>query len=377
MRRLLPLLFLLALASGGAMPSPGPNPQPPLTPAVGGHVTKGDPRNAAVMPEQRIDLRFDHQLHLSQVELTCTDCHASIMKSKDASDFNVPAKSVCLDCHDAAEIAGDWNAAGGKSSLLSMPASQLNFSHARHLGQEGVTCATCHPDVGKKAIATRDDLPSMETCLSCHDGLKAPNDCQTCHLKGRAGTIRTLLAAMQLKPDDHGVAWLRQHSVSAERDMGLCASCHAQEDCLTCHDGSVPPNFHDGNYLVLHPQDAMANSSPCASCHRIDRFCRDCHFRAEVRPMGPLAGTGSFHPQGWLDPGTAAHHSNVAKKNIGECMACHDGNDCASCHAFYQGAPETHPSGWATSRRRERLQRLNPELCSHCHGMGEPGDPLP
>ena len=33
---------------------------------LAGHISEGDPRNAAVMPQQRIQLPFDHELHLSE-----------------------------------------------------------------------------------------------------------------------------------------------------------------------------------------------------------------------------------------------------------------------------------------------------------------------
>lgn len=370
MKLQVPLLLLVAATSA-------PNPQPPLTPARGGHVSTGDPRNPAIMPEQRIDLKFTHRLHVDEVGLMCANCHESALESKETSDLNLPSKSVCMECHDADEIPRDWGPKAGSTSSISMPAANLHFSHARHLAIEGVNCSSCHPDVAAKDLATRDDLPSMETCLSCHDGTKAPDDCRTCHLKGRGGTIRTVYDSGELKPDDHGPLWLRQHHVAAERDMGLCASCHAQEDCLTCHAGSIPPTFHDGNYVALHPQDAQANSPPCASCHRLDKFCADCHFRAGVVNGQPLIGGGGFHPPAWNLPGDPMHHANAAKKNLGACMSCHAGQDCVSCHAFYAGAPATHPPGWATSRRMERLRRANFDLCLECHGRGEPGDPIP
>ena len=356
--------------------TPSPSPMPPLTPLLGGHVTSGDPRNPAVMPEQRIDLKFTHRVHLEEADLGCTDCHETIPESSDASDFNVPLRSKCMDCHDAAEIPVEWSAKGGAKSALDMPQAHLRFSHQRHLAVDGVRCSTCHPNVAKEDVATRDDLPPMETCLTCHDGKQAPADCTTCHLKGRGGVVKTVYDSGELKPDDHGALWLRQHHVQAERDMGYCASCHAQEDCLTCHDGSIPPTFHDGNYIAVHPQDAQANDPPCASCHRLDTFCQDCHFRAQVQHEHPLH-EGGFHPEGWLTPGDPKHHANMARKNLGACAGCHPGDDCRECHAFYIGAPRTHPAGWANSRRMERLRRENFALCLQCHGMGEIGDPIP
>ena len=78
------------------------------------------------------------------------------------------------------------------------------------------------------------------------------------------------------------VLGIQQIAIGGPLYETYCASCHVQEDCVSCHEGSVRPAFHHGNYLAEHPRDAMANNPPCASCHRLDKFCRDCHFRAGV-----------------------------------------------------------------------------------------------
>jgi predicted CXXCH cytochrome family protein len=350
------------------------------TPSVGGHVTKGDPRNAVVIPEQRIDLKFDHSAHLGgDVGLECVDCHEAVKDSKRAGDFNVPAKELCLDCHDAVEVTQAWGADPGMAgNAVVIPPANIRFPHARHLEVEGVTCATCHAGVKDTKLATRDHLPSMEQCLACHDGAKAPNACTTCHVKAPGGVMRTAFASGVLKPDDHGTQWLTQHEVDAERDLAYCASCHAQEDCLSCHEGSIPPSFHDNNYLAIHPQEAMANSPVCASCHRLDRFCRDCHFRAQVTRGNPLQTGEGFHPPGWADFATVGpqHHARLAPKNLSQCTACHAQQDCLACHQFYVGAPRTHPRGWALSDKMRRLRRENFGLCLECHVLGDPADPI-
>ena len=349
----------------------------PRSPLVGGHLTDGDPRSPVIMPAQRIELRFNHSIHVGTAELPCSTCHESVETSQGTKDLNLPPKTACLDCHDAAEIPGDWGP-GAKQSLIDMPAAHLHFSHERHLAVEGVTCSSCHAGVAKAELATVEHLPSMEQCIACHAEKGAPTDCRTCHAKGRGGTIRTAYASGTLVPDDHGVLWLKQHGSMAERDLGQCASCHAQTDCLSCHDGAIPPTFHQSNYLALHPQDAMANNPQCASCHRLERFCRDCHFRAQVTFGNPLVAgvTGSFHPDDWMSPEQPDFHGHVAQRNMATCSSCHAQQDCLSCHAFYDGAPEIHPPGWATSRRMRQLRDANVGMCLQCHGHGEPNDPF-
>lgn len=384
LRMLLGMVFAGILACGALVASlPADEPAAvtfapsPRSPLQGGHLTKGDPRSPVVMPLQRLDLRFSHATHVKGAELPCSTCHESVETSRTTRDLNIPARALCLDCHDAEEIPGDWGPKA-RASLLDMPPAHLHFSHERHLAVPGTTCESCHAGVESVDLATVEHLPSMEQCIGCHVEQGAPTDCRSCHPKGRGGTIRTSYPSGILIPDDHGAHWLKQHGAEAERDLGSCASCHAQEDCLSCHDGAIPPTFHAGNYLAKHPQDAMANSPQCASCHRLERFCRDCHFQSQVTFGNPLiAGlTGSFHPQDWLIPGQSDFHGNVARKNLASCSGCHAQQDCVSCHAFYTGAPRIHPPGWAGSRRMRQLRDANIATCLQCHGMGDPNDPI-
>ena len=354
----------------------------PLSSVRGGHVSEGDARNPAVFPPQRIELPFDHAAHLDEVGMECIDCHGAAADSKKAKDYLIPPREICLDCHDAPEIPFAWGPKFRKAdNAVALPPAHLHFSHERHLGLEGVDCATCHAGVATTRIATTEHLPPMETCLNCHDGEQAPGDCSTCHLSGRGGTIRTAFASGELVPDDHGLFWIKQHEVGAERDIATCAACHEQTDCLQCHEGSIPPDFHDGNYLAQHPRDAFANNPVCSSCHRIETFCMDCHFKAGVT-IGDVIPFRGFHPAGWGDfPDIngnlpATHHSRMARKNINSCRACHEEDFCLGCHSWYPGAPRTHGPGWKGSSRARRIQRENPELCMRCHDLGNPDDPI-
>ncbi|MEM7248410.1 MAG: cytochrome c3 family protein [Acidobacteriota bacterium] len=348
-------------------------------PWSGGHQTKDDERNPVVMPEQRIEVTFDHAKHLAEAGLTCIDCHEGVTESTKTKDYNIPSRDLCLDCHDGDEIPWRWSKkAKDPKNAIALPPAHLHFAHSIHMELEGVSCATCHPGVEEAGLATRAHLPSMETCLTCHDGTQAADSCTTCHLEGWGGRIKTAFAEGELIPDDHGELWASQHEVHGERDLEYCASCHAQTDCLSCHEGSLPPTFHDGGYLHRHPQEAMANSPVCASCHRLETFCQDCHFRAGVTFDSGRWSFDTFHPPGWADfpPfSTAEHHSKIAKKNISSCTACHVQEDCVSCHAWYVGAPRTHPAGWADSDAMRTLRRENFGLCMECHD-GSPGDPI-
>lgn len=339
-----------------------------------------DDRNPAVYPPQRISLDFDHSLHVRDRGLPCVTCHAAALGSREAKDYNIPSRETCLACHEAAVVPHRWSArARSRDNAVAIPRPNLHFSHATHVGLDGVECVTCHEGVEEAALATREHLPAMETCLSCHDDRRAPAACATCHPEGLDGTLRTSFASGQLVPDDHGPHWSRQHDGGAELDVEYCASCHAQEDCLSCHEGSIPPASHAGDYLALHSQDAFANAPSCTPCHRVDRFCQDCHRRSGVVPgTRPGAFRGEFHPEGWSTGWVVdrSHHSFVARKNVGACGSCHDGSLCANCHRWLPGAHSIHGPGWRGSSRERRLRRENFDLCLECHDVTNPGDPI-
>lgn len=349
----------------------------PLSDIQGGHLTTDDPRSPVIYPKQKIGITFHHKAHVQGIGETCDSCHPLARKSDNTKDLLVPAPGKCMECHKTDKVPWVW----GKdvaNSALDMPGAHLKFSHAEHMKQDGIKCLSCHQGVDEAAVATVDHLPTMEKCIACHQEKGAPTGCRTCHESGRAGTIRTAYSTGTLLPDDHGVFFQKQHGMQAQADLGYCASCHAQEDCLSCHDGAIPPTFHASNYLQLHPQDAMANNPTCGSCHRLDRFCRDCHFKSQVTLGSPLGyGDGSFHGADWMSQDTPDFHGNIGRKNLESCTACHVKNDCLSCHAFYDGAPEIHPAGWANSSRMRNLRNANVSMCLECHGHGEPGDPFP
>ena len=58
----------------------------------------------ALLPDQDINLRFSHALHVPpRGDLECTDCHAEAESSVRAKDDNLPLEEGCFDCHDPTE----------------------------------------------------------------------------------------------------------------------------------------------------------------------------------------------------------------------------------------------------------------------------------
>jgi hypothetical protein len=130
------------------------------------------------------------------------------VRSDAAADRLIPAQARCEACHDvAAARAGEATdppagcavchlgydpASRRPRQRSSFPPPQLTFSHAKHLARLGggdphaagdAACARCHGDLRQVELATRAQLPIMDTCLSCHDGRAAPDACATCHVE--------------------------------------------------------------------------------------------------------------------------------------------------------------------------------------------------
>ena len=372
------------------------------------------PRTAldAVYPPQSIPLAFDHALHLTKAKSTCGDCHASVKTSVRASDRNLPEERVCLDCHDVLEEpiekadppaecktchpnyvptfpAGvdrdETSKATPHPPRVVIPAPAIKFGHKLHLDR-GIECSACHVGIESAGLGTRAHLPMMDQCTSCHDGRQAPSRCDTCHLATPDGRLVTDLPHGKLVPrglfrnDDHSGDFVRSHGPAAKADAAYCANCHKEQECVSCHlSGPKPLSIHAGDFVLTHGPEARRNDPSCESCHRQQSFCRDCHVRSGVSDQpGALYfsaadnATGRFHREGFVAPlggiPTPAHHKFEARKNLRQCVSCHQESTCVQCHSVQASAAiraNPHPPGFRA--QCDRALRQNDRGCVKCH----------
>ncbi|MCC6521963.1 MAG: cytochrome c3 family protein [Polyangiaceae bacterium] len=358
-----------------------------------------------VFPPQTIAIRFNHGWHVKQLKLSCRACHAGVYESEAAKDRNLPSPETCDGCHDcnhsnlAAVKAGtDPNGqcafchlgedAGveGVVALSVWPEPNLRFPHKKHLARN-IGCPQCHGAVDELELATRDQLPRMAGCFTCHalSGAAAGDargDCTVCHLTEPNGLLRTAFPTGKLEPPhwlhgaDHGPDWIARHQPVAAANSAMCGSCHASPFCTDCHDGKVRPRqVHPNDWLSMHAQAARQDSPRCVSCHQLQSFCGDCHRRVGVARDAPAANRGAgrrFHPPEaeWSRATRGArHHSFEAMRNLNACVSCHTERDCASCHASKglpgAGGTSPHPLGFESSCAS--ALRRNPRPCLVCH----------
>ncbi|HEY8943915.1 MAG TPA: cytochrome c3 family protein, partial [Polyangiaceae bacterium] len=360
----------LALAAPAALGAPGPgssNHRP-----KGARVGDGGP-SRAIFPPQRLPLKFSHRKHVGVLGVACVACHDRATASTKSSDRLLPAGTRCDGCHDtnhrdvsnvtrrgtdrlsacsSCHVGSGLDGAAPVVERVFLPAPNLKFDHALHAGKN-IQCAECHGRVEEVDLATRDQLPRMKGCLSCHTGKSASEGrpvpsgaCDTCHLTETNGRLKTHFASGALLPPDwmrnanHGPDWIERHKRVAAADSQFCGNCHSERECADCHDGRVRPrSVHPNDYLSLHGIEARQEPARCSSCHQQQSFCLGCHQRSGIAQSGPFAnfaGRGRFHPSKWVwtdGPRSAGHHAWEAQKNLNTCTSCHVERDCVACHA--------------------------------------------
>jgi len=375
--------------------------------------------STVVFPPQHTTLRFNHKFHVSEPngpKMKCVACHKAAATSQSVKDNLIPPGDTCDACHMTDHsnpnkvTAGDdesgkcgfchvgyKNGDGNLVARFETPRANMVFNHAKHVARN-IGCPQCHGDVGQLELATRDQMPRMRGCLSCHQATNsasrgtAKSDYLTCHLAtettqtgsvGGAGKMRTLFASGEMLPPrwlhdaGHGPDFIFRHKWVAGNDSEFCSNCHKEDFCTDCHDGRVRPlTVHPSDYISMHPIEARQQTTKCQSCHNEQSFCLSCHQRLGITMSGPIdvRETGRFHPPKdiWSDPPRKpGHHSFEAEKNLNQCVSCHTERDCVVCHgaAGIGGGFNPHRAGFmagcATQFRR------NPRPCFVCH---EPAD---
>jgi hypothetical protein len=410
-------LGLLFLALIGVLQPSGAEANPvggnPATLPSSGYGPELPRTGSAVYPKQDIPLRFDHSQHLAG-GLDCGTCHEDALRSTRSADNLLPGGEACDTCHDSRHPilatppkrespCSTCHTRSEERRVLAsvrMPKARLHFNHALHMGESvGASCETCHGDMSKVRLATELQLPSEDTCLTCHDGQKATDRCNACHISDASGRLSTRpldeerlghaplmpRATNRWRDAAHDLNFVQDHAAVAKSSGKMCEACHDESFCLDCHAGVLRPmRIHAADYLSTHGLDARSGRTDCQSCHRLQTDCLACHERlgfTSDRGGGESAfGVGSvtaFHPDGWSDGlGGRQGHAFAAQRNLRACVSCHEEDTCLSCHAGTQVANpglgvSPHGPNFASSLRCQTLANRNRRACLQCHAPGE------
>jgi len=299
---------------------------------------------------------FSHAGHLdfaameSQVgfHVTCSDCHTF----DDRAKLLRPGHAVCERCHAPGaaplEAPAMHDCRGCHRKRAKKPTrvrrlivGDLHFRHGNHrtdrTGKQ-IRCRECHETSASVEEPGAHAPPTTRACVSCHDDVdRTPSalrmrSCDTCHASRSGGfhkiAPRTHLPAPD-RPEDHTLAFRRDHSADATLHGERCARCHTsmsgsrRDTCDDCHQ-VMRPHDHVITWREYdHGPAAATRTDRCVTCHR-GEFCTACHSRPPR----------SHYPR--LEFRNGAHGA-LAAYDYRACVTCHVvDRDCVSagCHTM-------------------------------------------
>lgn len=170
----------------------------------------------------------------------------------------------------------------------------IQFSHAHHVGGEGIDCRYCHTSVEKSSFA---GIPPTKTCMNCHSQLWT-----------NAPILEPVRASFR---SDTPLSWIRvndlpdfvyfSHQIHIKQGVG-CNICHGQVDKM--------PLMYQAQSLLME-------------------FCLDCHRAPEkyIRPRAEVFNMNYQVPAGT----TQLEQGLKLKKEYGIASLEHM-TSCSICH---------------------------------------------
>jgi hypothetical protein len=122
-------------------------------------------------PRQPVE--FSHRHHAGELRIDCRFCHATVETSAFAG---MPSTQTCLSCHSQiftntsllqpVLASAERNRPLQWSRVTHLP-DYVYFDHSIHVNK-GVSCTTCHGEVGRMALMAKAEPLTMRWCLDCH-----------------------------------------------------------------------------------------------------------------------------------------------------------------------------------------------------------------
>ncbi|MBI3189409.1 MAG: cytochrome c3 family protein, partial [Ignavibacteriales bacterium] len=243
-------------------------------------------------------LKFSHSFHVKNQGAACTDCHNLESSSTISTGSLLPVHEQCQTCHEEKITNECAFCHTDPSNIVPMEIreQELMFSHEQHIVQ-GMKCETCHSGVEDVEYAASATMPSMETCMNCHEENRVAMNCETCHTN-----------FYSLIPENHLEGDFKKSHKELTR-IGMldvsCSTCHTESFCQDCHTGIELQAFkssgnlmaepsprtsakdspkqlrlqqvHALNYRFTHGIDAKSKALDCTTCHEQQSFCSECH----------------------------------------------------------------------------------------------------
>lgn len=173
----------------------------------------------------------------------CDKCHVRPGLVNHIANQIVVSKNVYLNFVGRAEMpeqirsATNENCLQGSCHSVNRRAStsgDLKIPHREHVEMRNLECKDCHYN----AVHTAEGgtpVPDMGVCAMCHDGTRAPNQCDTCHedRKTPEGVHPEQLA-------------IEEHSEIARGRDRDCFRCHKNDQSFCAKSGCHDPQEFQG-----------------------------------------------------------------------------------------------------------------------------------
>ena len=274
--------------------------------------------------QEKDELIYSHKFHIEEAEVSCSDCHKSVLTSQQASDNLLPPMETCYNCHDEDDTECTFCHTNPDEAIESPRSVGLkaNFAHQVH-AKSDQDCANCHGGIVSEEQADGlNHIPGRNECADCH-GLADFSEekflCIQCHN-----------VDMNFVPDDHNALWNKNHGVVAQIEEAACVHCHQTNYCISCHEGdNLDRLAHPLNFRNNHALAAKGNKDNCVTCHQEQAFCIECHQTELVMPRNH-----SF--ANWSNTSNGGRHAREAEFDFDSCQSCHNGQAadlvCIECH---------------------------------------------
>jgi Zn finger protein HypA/HybF involved in hydrogenase expression len=365
-----------------------------------------------------------HNVHVDDLGLDCTACHAA-EEGAPAGDNRValsqrPYHTACADCHEeiaAAEEDGPRCKVCHTApvELDDWPSGEVvlgKFSHAKHVDPNGRVnketgvrqdCTFCHAAGESGGNPSRPNHPQ---CGSCHAGANAVSPvidlkgdsktCLGCHSLDRIEAHLTARRLGQPQPPSAADAWANPRGRVYRDIVPLPHARHVQRrdgaaiDCVTCHAAIL-------GQTDVAAATAVPAMTDCQKCHDNASFvggkyltkeCRVCHTSIEADSLpGPAEPVSRDIVH---NPSFRRFHNVAAERDDAVCGSCHRevvnvGTDkCAGCHSSMQ--PKSHLAlRWNEQwhGRQVAFDRMQcttchtADFCSQCHDQVMPRSHVP
>lgn len=129
-------------------------------------------------------IAFSHKLHAGEHQIDCNYCHTGVRKAKSA---NIPAASICMNCHVKIKTkseriqqiykAIDYNPETREFGdnikpiewvrIHNLP-DHVYFNHAQHTKVAGLECENCHGPIDEMEVVYQYSPLTMGWCIDCH-----------------------------------------------------------------------------------------------------------------------------------------------------------------------------------------------------------------